>query len=95
MVYRNKMKYIYKKNDFYVIVKSLNKKTHNFGYYKKLKDAISKRDWLEKQNWNTKYAHKRDASKPSPDWNSQRKLQQLAKKYQKNMIKHNRAVKIS
>ena len=92
MVYRNKMKNIHKNGKGYIIRKTQNKKQKSYGCFKNKEEAIQKRDWLDKNEWNTTHS----TQSKQHDYTPQKKLKQLAKQYQKkNTQQHNRMVKTS
>lgn len=45
------MQYVYKANGGFRIQKKLNGELKHFGYFKTLKEALEKRDWLIENNW--------------------------------------------
>lgn len=51
-----KEKYISHKGNHYYIRKWINGSGHSFGSYETLEEAIEKRDFLIKENWDEKYA---------------------------------------
>lgn len=52
-------KHIYPKGNHYTIQKQIKGSKRSFGTYKSLEEAIERRDFLIKENWDEKYAVRR------------------------------------
>lgn len=52
----NQPKFISKNKSSYYIQKKINSKQYNFGSFKTLEEALEHIEFLEKENWDTKYS---------------------------------------